>query len=333
MLPLRPFSDRDLSRAQLAALADEAGSDFRILAPEEGPPGDVAVRGDFRVVRFRSGLVMHCSDTREVCDLTTQVMQEPGLSCFLFLTGTVNMRLGDTTFALGRDESLTDEPLTGKLINCAEPDLLTRISRKNRHIRKVVVTLPPDWIAEEEADGGLDREALRSFGRTHLASADWHPTPRIVSLAEQILHPPAHGGVLQNLYVESRSIEIVAEALRSFSADPRQSPEAIRTRDHERIRAVAELLATKGYLPPSLENLARDAGMSVSTLQRLFRSTYGMTVFEFVRSARLDEARHSLEHEGISIAEAAYRAGYSNPANFATAFKRRFGVSPKNMRS
>ena len=276
---------------------------------------------------------MHCSDTREVCDLTTQVVQEPGLSCFLFLTGTVDIRLGDRTFALGRDVSLPDGPLHGKLINCAEPDLLTRISKKNRHIRKVVVTLPPDWIDEEEAGSGFDRAALRAFGRTHLASADWHPSPRIVSLAEQILHPPAYGGVLQNLYVESRSIEIVAEALRSFTAESRQGVEAVRTREHERIRAVADLLGTKGYVPSSLEDLARDAGMSVSTLQRLFRSAYGMTVFEFVRNARLDEARHSLEHEGISIAEAAYRSGYSNPANFATAFKRRFGVSPKTMRS
>jgi AraC-like DNA-binding protein len=333
MLPPRPFKERAISRAQLAALADGAGSNFRILAPEELPPEDVAVRGDFRIVRFRSGLVMHCSDTREVFDLTTQVVQEPGLSCFLFLTGTVDMRLGDRTFALGRDAGLLAGPLHGKLINCAEPDLLTRISKKSRHIRKVVVTLPPDWMEEEEPGSGLDRAALRAFGRTHLASADWQPSPRIVSLAEQILHPPAYGGVLHNLYVESRSIEIVAEALRSFSADNRQSVETIRTRDHERIRAIAALLGTKGYVPSSLEDLARDAGMSVSSLQRHFRLAYGMTVFEFVRNARLDEARRSLEHEGLSIAEAAYRAGYSNPANFATAFKRRFGVSPKNMRS
>jgi AraC-like DNA-binding protein len=275
---------------------------------------------------------MHCSDTREVFDLTTQVVQEPGLSCFLFLTGTVDMRLGDRTFALGRDAGLRDGPLHGKLINCAEPDLLTRISKKSQHIRKVVVTLPPDWM-EEEVGSGLDRAALRAFGRTHLASADWQASPRIVSLAEQILHPPAYGSVLHNLYVESRSIEIVAEALRSFSPDNRQSVEPIRTKDHERIRAIAALLGAKGYVPSSLEDLARDAGMSVSSLQRHFRLAYGMTVFEFVRNARLDEARHSLEHEGVSIAEAAYRAGYSNPANFATAFKRRFGVSPKNMRS
>lgn len=85
-------------------------------------------------------------------------------------------------------------------------------------------------------------------------------------------------------------------------------------------------------MPNSIEEIARNAGMSSSSLQRHFRAAFGMTVFEFIRNARLDEARRVLMQDGVSVSEAAYRAGYSNAANFATAFKRRFGISPKHVR-
>jgi len=57
-----------------------------------------------------------------------------------------------------------------------------------------------------------------------------------------------------------------------------------------------------------------------------------MTIFEYQRARRLLQARQALEREGISVNEAAWRAGYNSPANFATAFKRQFGISPRQVR-
>ncbi|WP_092496768.1 helix-turn-helix domain-containing protein [Faunimonas pinastri] len=36
----------------------------------------------------------------------------------------------------------------------------------------------------------------------------------------------------------------------------------------------------------------------------------------------------AIERNGVSIAEAAFLAGYSSPANFSTAFRKAFGLSP-----
>ena len=44
-------------------------------------------------------------------------------------------------------------------------------------------------------------------------------------------------------------------------------------------------------------------------------------------------ARDAMERDGISVAEAAYDAGYSSPANFSTAFKRMFGLSPREAKT
>ncbi|MNW09377.1 DNA-binding transcriptional regulator GadX [compost metagenome] len=56
---------------------------------------------------------------------------------------------------------------------------------------------------------------------------------------------------------------------------------------------------------------------------------YGTTVFDFVRESRLQRARQALERDGFSVAQAALVAGYNSAANFATAYRKRFGMPPK----
>ena len=79
----------------------------------------------------------------------------------------------------------------------------------------------------------------------------------------------------------------------------------------------------------SLDAIADHVGMHVSTLQRHFRLQYGTSVVECARDARLLRARRALERDRVSVGQAAELAGYSSPANFATAYRRRFGVPPK----
>lgn len=325
--------DRQVSRAELAALTAGEDAELQIVEPMAISDHEPVVSGDLHYVRFRSGLTMHCSNTLEICSLTTQLIQEAGLSCFVFLQGSVEMRLGEHVFRLGAvvDDFGAQSP-GGALINCARPELLTRISEKGRHIRKVVITVPTDWCESEHGTEASDDSVLRRFCTTHLASASWKPSPRIVSLVEQILRSSTHADILQRLLVESRSLEIIGEAFSSLIADAGLQPSALRTREYERVRSIAEQLSAGNDLPSSIEEIARQAGMSSSSLQRHFRAAYGVSVFEFIRNARLDEAKRVLMQNGISVSEAAYRAGYSSAANFATAFKRRFGISPKHVR-
>ena len=60
---------------------------------------------------------------------------------------------------------------------------------------------------------------------------------------------------------------------------------------------------------------------------------HGTTIFEYARNRRLEKGRAALENDGVSVTEAAFLAGYSSAANFATAFKRAFGVPPKFVRT
>ena len=140
--------------------------------------------------------------------------------------------------------------------------------------------------------------------------------------------------MLQNLYCESRAVEIVGEALQVIAkADTPAVDASLRPRDYQRVSAVTEFLEAHLDEALTLEAIARHAGVSVNTLQRTFRLVHDITVFDYVRARKMQRAREVLERDGVSVAQAAYAAGYTSAANFATAFRRFFGISPKNFRA
>jgi len=83
----------------------------------------------------------------------------------------------------------------------------------------------------------------------------------------------------------------------------------------------------------NMDRVARQMGMSRQTLFRKLKAE-GVT-FEKV----LDELRHKLSlsymsaEKKVSVNEAAYLVGFSDPAAFSRAFKRWTGSSPRNLRS
>jgi AraC-like DNA-binding protein len=53
----------------------------------------------------------------------------------------------------------------------------------------------------------------------------------------------------------------------------------------------------------------------------------GRSVFEYIR---LERAFAALRSGEASVQHASDLAGYASPANFATAFRRRFGLTPRD---
>jgi AraC-like DNA-binding protein len=81
-----------------------------------------------------------------------------------------------------------------------------------------------------------------------------------------------------------------------------------------------------------LANLARRAGASLRTLQRLFPAETGLTLESWRQKARMIVAAAALSG-GAPVAVTAADCGYESPSAFITAFKRQFGVTPGRYRS
>ncbi len=80
--------------------------------------------------------------------------------------------------------------------------------------------------------------------------------------------------------------------------------------------------------PWSLEELAREAGMSRSTLAERFAHFLGMPPMQYLAKWRMQLAATHLSGSTIGLAELAERVGYGSEAALSRAFKRWVGVAP-----
>ena len=85
--------------------------------------------------------------------------------------------------------------------------------------------------------------------------------------------------------------------------------------------------------PASLADLARRAGASLRTLQRLFPAETGLTLEAWRQKARLIAAVAALSAAARRSAVTAADCGYESPSAFIAAFKRQFGVTPGRYRA
>jgi len=92
------------------------------------------------------------------------------------------------------------------------------------------------------------------------------------------------------------------------------------------------LMDQRMAMPPTVTELARELGTNVRKLTGLFRKRFGMTVTEYFAEQRLETACRLLAqcHQQIQII--GVRVGYRNAGDFTRAFRRRYGMSPRNYR-
>lgn len=277
--------------------------------------------------RLRPGLMVHCADVHDLHDLTIQsVEQGESLNLALVLGGDIDVAFGSSRLRL--NAGVAGRQPQAAFVPILEPELFVRRAWRGKRERKVSIGISREWLATNCPEDDVGYAAL--FER-HLAVECWAPTPRAVALAEQLIRPSDDPPLLRKLHQESRVIELVAEALHYLSnVAPLPS---LHPRVRRRIADVRDLLDSGAADDMSLEEIARQAATNASSLQKQFRALCGMSVFEYLRRNRLLRARLALEREGCSIIEAASIAGYTSPANFATAYRRAFGITPSQSRA
>lgn len=102
--------------------------------------------------------------------------------------------------------------------------------------------------------------------------------------------------------------------------------------DRNLFEAARKQLMSRLDAPPDLAELAQSIGTSQRRLSAAFKKCVGLTVFEFLREERMKEARRLLTHTSLDIQAIALEVGFTSGANFATAFRDRFGMSPSAFR-
>ena len=112
------------------------------------------------------------------------------------------------------------------------------------------------------------------------------------------------------------------------AADPYCSAEQTALAHHLRDHLLTN---REGYV--SLAQLAAEHAISVSHLQKLFKQTYGMPVYHYIKEYRLEQAAVELVRSRKPITEIAQHAGYDNASKFSESFKKRYGKTPSRYRA
>ena len=80
----------------------------------------------------------------------------------------------------------------------------------------------------------------------------------------------------------------------------------------------------------ALDELVRHSGVSRATLHRQFRKYMKTSPIEYFLDQKLERAKMLLENNLHSIKEVAEMLNYASPQYFASEFKKKYGMPPKN---
>lgn len=155
-------------------------------------------------------------------------------------------------------------------------------------------------------------------------------TPEIANILQQILCCP-YQGFIRQLYLESKALELIALYFAQLT-DPDPAPSSpfhFKQADIDCIYQAKDILLRNLDNPPSLARLAQQVGLNERKLQQGFHQIFSTTVFGVLHNHRMERARQLLEEDQMTIAAIAQTVGIVHRGYFATAFKRKFGSTPR----
>ena len=97
------------------------------------------------------------------------------------------------------------------------------------------------------------------------------------------------------------------------------------------VRRVVEVMRAQPARPYTVVELAAIARVSPNWLQQSFRRYVGVSPMAYLRELRLSRVHDELREADptrTTVAEVAFRYGFTHPSRFAATYRRRYGVSP-----
>jgi AraC-like DNA-binding protein len=188
----------------------------------------------------------------------------------------------------------------------------------------VTVDLPSDLVASVIAEAGLARSVVPSPVKT----METAPIPLSVLKAlvrlVRLVETPENATYLAPLILR----EIIYLLLVGDQGTRLRQIAIVDNPPHSVLRAIGWL--HRNYNQPLvIHDLAREAGMSPSSLHQHFKSITDLSPVQYQRQMRLHEAKRLMEKEGLDAANAGYRVGYNDPSYFSREYRRFYGEPPR----
>ena len=154
-------------------------------------------------------------------------------------------------------------------------------------------------------------------------------SPSMAIALNQLMNYNLHKSI-KELYFKGKGYELLSLYFnRPADADVEQCPFLVDEDNVQKIKRAKQIIISRMQEPPTLQALADEIGLSINKLKEGFKQIYGDSVFSFLFDYKMEVARQLLETGSHNVNEVGLKVGYSTASHFITAFKKKFGTTPK----
>jgi AraC-like DNA-binding protein len=179
-------------------------------------------------------------------------------------------------------------------------------------------------------DGQISRRLVDALPPVIVVRGEEWDSPLIELLATEITKSdPGQRAVLDRLLDL-----LLVGALRQWFVRPESArPARIEAYRDPVVGEALRVLEADPARPWTVATLASTVGVSRAAMARRFHERVGTPPMAFLADLRLATASDLLLESGATVSGVAARVGYASPFTFSTAFKRAYGVSPRDHRA
>lgn len=263
------------------------------------------LRQQCKVDSFYIELVQLC--TQRVFSLQYELGQ-PRLFLFFMLEG-------KTEFSIQEDQHVTHARKDTFYLSYNQEGLY-QASCSSEQSLALVIAIDTDW-------------ALKST-ETH---------PHLHSLLQILIHSKQSFGYTPHCPIDRKVNLWLSQLYKLFNRNIAVVDAMLRVKVLEALDYYEDLLISTGILtlykvkdrieqeftkPLTVDQLAEQAHMHLSTLNRRFKKEFGMSPYSYVISLRMELAYKLIHEQGVDYADVWLQVGYEDPSTFHKAYTKRF---------
>ena len=137
----------------------------------------------------------------------------------------------------------------------------------------------------------------------------------------------------KNLFLKAKIYELFSHLYnRNRDLNIEQCPFLTNEENFKKIKQAKDIIIENMTNPPSLVELSEEINLSLKKLKEGFKKIYGKPVYQFLIEYKMELAKKLLSDNNYNVNEVSLKLGYSTASHFITAFKNKYGLTPKNFK-
>ena len=303
----------DLTASKIRRIAQQLMTKSMLLSAKS-----VIATGAMRVVEIADGITVIRGHMRGVRSIEAQVSATVGLQIEGRLVGRSEAKEQCAPF---RANQVDEGTLTVGGFQ-EETDWRVQVPRQPE-FQTATITYPTDYLNKlRNAEPEFAEYALAMIENAEILQRPLNGRLQVLFARIMAADPDAPGG---KLLIESLVLSVLFETLsqlcsaKSDACDPT-------------IACLSDVIDERLRNPPTIAELSKLLRMSETSLKREFQQSKGQSIGAFITERRMETAKQLME-SGLPISRVAFEVGYSTAQSFSKAFRRHYGLPPRDYRS